>query len=162
MAEVKRLCARPILVQRAANPYLSFSCTWTTALSSLWLSFAQRQILSNGMIKLFPSLVREYSTARDLDLVVTCLAISPQDSRLRRVRVSIRCETLPKPLRNCPWRHGPFFNESMIFTVHLPMKIVGSRSDPGLIVSTCFGLPLEVGSFSFEAQGERRNTSVPT
>jgi hypothetical protein len=41
-----------------------------------------------------PSLVKEYSTAMAFDLV-TCLATNPVDSRLRRLLVSMRCETLP-------------------------------------------------------------------
>jgi hypothetical protein len=50
-----------------------------------------------------PSCVKEYSTAMAFDLV-TRLAINPVDSRLRRVLVSIRWETLPRCLRNSPCR----------------------------------------------------------
>ena len=54
-----------------------------------------------------PSCVREYSTAIAFD-AVTRLATSPVDSRLRRVLVSMRCETLPRWRRNSvPAR--PFF-----------------------------------------------------
>jgi len=87
-------------------------------------------MLVNGMINVLPSLVREYSTAIDFDLVA-CLAINPVDSRLRSVLVSIRCETLPRRRRSCPWRWGFSCSEDMIFTVHLPMKIVETIFDPG-------------------------------
>jgi hypothetical protein len=43
----------------------------------------------------FPTWVREYSTAMVFDLVKRLL-INPVDSRLRRVLVSIRWETLPR------------------------------------------------------------------
>jgi hypothetical protein len=46
----------------------------------------------------FPGWVNEYSTARGFELVVF-LAINPEHSRLRRVLVSIRCET---PLETAP------------------------------------------------------------
>jgi hypothetical protein len=45
-------------------------------------------------MNVLPSWVKEYSTAMAFDLV-TRLAINPVDSRLRRVLVSIRWETLP-------------------------------------------------------------------
>jgi hypothetical protein len=51
----------------------------------------------------FPSLVNEYSNALALDLVA-CRAINPVDSRLRRVLVSILCETLPNRRRNSACR----------------------------------------------------------
>jgi len=47
----------------------------------------------------FPTLVNEYSKALALDLVAR-RAINPVDSRLRRVLVSIRRETLPTLRRN--------------------------------------------------------------
>ena len=50
-----------------------------------------------------PSLVNEYSKALALDLVAR-LVINPLDSRLRRVLVSIRCETLPNCRRNSACR----------------------------------------------------------
>lgn len=83
----------------------------------------------NGGINVLPSLVREYSTAMDFDLVAR-LAISPVDSRLRSVLVSIRWETFPRRRRSCPWRWGPSCREDMILTVHLPMKIVETIFDP--------------------------------
>ena len=42
-------------------------------------------------------------TVTDLDCV-TFLNISPVDSRLRSVRVSIRCEIAPNRRRSCEWR----------------------------------------------------------
>jgi hypothetical protein len=42
-----------------------------------------------------PRWVKEYSTAIAFD-PVTRLTINPVDSRLRRVLVSIRCETAPR------------------------------------------------------------------
>lgn len=68
-----------------------------------------------------PDFVNEYSTAMVFDCV-TRLAINPDDSRLRRVLVSIRCETLPSWRRNCPCRYGLSLSESKILGVHLPMK----------------------------------------
>jgi hypothetical protein len=50
-----------------------------------------------------PSLVNEYSKALALDLVARRV-INPVDSRLRRVLVSIRCETLPRRRRNSACR----------------------------------------------------------
>jgi len=70
----------------------------------------------------FPSCVKEYSTAMAFDLV-TRLAINPVDSRLRRVLVSIRWETLPRCLRNSPCRWGLSFSENKTLGVHLPIKI---------------------------------------
>jgi hypothetical protein len=107
------------------------------ALSSRLWRAAQRQMLLNGMMKFLPSFVREYSTAMDLDRV-TRLSINPVDSRLRSVLVSILCEMFPKRRRSCPWRYGPDFSMSMISTVHLPMKIVGTISDPRLSLSFIF------------------------
>ena len=51
----------------------------------------------------FPGWVNEYSTARGFELVAL-LAINPEDSRLRRVLASIRCETPWRRRRNCPCR----------------------------------------------------------
>jgi hypothetical protein len=68
-----------------------------------------------------PRWVKEYSTAMALDLV-TRLVINPVDSRLRRVLVSMRCETIPIWRRNCPCRKGLCFNENKTLGVHLPMK----------------------------------------
>jgi hypothetical protein len=50
-----------------------------------------------------PSWVKEYSTEMVLDLV-TRRAINPVDSRLRRVLVSMRWETLSRTRRNSPYR----------------------------------------------------------
>lgn len=69
-----------------------------------------------------PSWVKEYSTAMAFDLV-TLRAMSPVDSRLRRVRVSMRCETLPRLRRNSPCRCGLSLSENKILGVHLPIKI---------------------------------------
>jgi len=55
----------------------------------------ERHIPLSGAIIVFPSRVNEYSTAIAFDFV-TRLSINPVDSRLRRVLVSIRCETLPR------------------------------------------------------------------
>src|SRR5262249_28623961 len=70
------------------------------ALRPIRLRSIHRQTLFNGTIKLLPNLVSEYSTVMDLDRV-TFLEISPLDSRLRSVRVSIRCEMAPKRRRSC-------------------------------------------------------------
>jgi len=54
-------------------------------------------------MSVLPSGVKEYSTASVFAFVAR-RAISPVDSRLRRVRVSIRCEMLPRWRRNSPCR----------------------------------------------------------
>ena len=69
-----------------------------------------------------PILVNEYSKALALDLVARRL-INPVDSRLRRVLVSMRWETLPTLRRKSPCRQGLSFSEKRIFGVHLPIKI---------------------------------------
>lgn len=69
-----------------------------------------------------PTGVKEYSTARTF-VLDTRLAINPVDSRLRRVFVSMRRETLPSRRRSCPCRKGLSFSENKTFAVHLPMKI---------------------------------------
>ena len=51
----------------------------------------------------FPNWVKEYSTAMAFD-PITRLEINPVDSRVRRVLVSIRCDTLPRWRRNSPCR----------------------------------------------------------
>jgi hypothetical protein len=51
----------------------------------------------------FPNWVKEYSTAMAFDPIAR-LEINPVDSRLRRVLVSIRCDTLPRWRRNSPGR----------------------------------------------------------
>ncbi len=51
----------------------------------------------------FPGQVNEYSTARGFELVAL-LEINPEDSRLRRVLVSIRYETPWRRRRNSPCR----------------------------------------------------------
>ena len=70
----------------------------------------------------FPSPVKEYSTAMVFDLV-TRLLISPVDSRLRKVLVSMRWETPPRSRRNSPCRRGLSLSENKISGVHLPIKI---------------------------------------
>src|SRR5215469_293045 len=87
-------------------------------------------MLINGPINVFPSLVKEYSTAMDFDFV-TRLAINPADSRSRRFFVSMRWDTVPRRRRNWPWRWGPSLREAKILTVHLPMKIVEILFDSG-------------------------------
>ncbi len=72
----------------------------------------------------FPSLVNEYSKALARDRVA-CRAINPVDSRLRKVLVSIRCETLPSWRRNSACRRGRSLSENKMLGVHLPMKIGG-------------------------------------
>jgi hypothetical protein len=57
--------------------------------------FAPRHIPLSGAMSFLPSCVREYSTEMAFDFV-TGFAINPADSRLRRVLVSMRCETLPR------------------------------------------------------------------
>ena len=76
-----------------------------------------------------PSRVKEYSTAMAFDLV-TFRAISPVNSSLRRVLVSMRWETLPMRRRNCPCRYGLLCSENKILGVHLPMKIGRAILDP--------------------------------
>ena len=73
----------------------------TMAFSSFLWRLAQPQTPLNGIMKVLPSFVKEYSTATDFDPVAR-LVINPADSRLRSVFVSIRCEILPKPRRNSP------------------------------------------------------------
>jgi len=74
-----------------------------------------------------PIWVKEYSTAMAFDLV-SRLAISPVDSRLRRVLVSMRCETFPRWRRNSPCRCGLSLSENKILGVHLPIKIGAGNS----------------------------------
>jgi len=50
-----------------------------------------------------PGGVKEYSTARGFELVAL-QELNPEDSRLRRVLVSIRCETPWRRRRNSPCR----------------------------------------------------------
>jgi len=69
-----------------------------------------------------PSCVNEYSAEMAFDFV-TRLAINPVDSRLRSVRVSMRCETLPTWRRNSPCRCGLSLRENRILGVHLPIKM---------------------------------------
>ena len=64
---------------------------------------AHLHIPRSGAMSVLPRWVKEYSTAIALDLV-TRLVINPVDSRLRRVLVSMRWETLPIWRRNCPCR----------------------------------------------------------
>jgi hypothetical protein len=92
--------------------------------------------LSGAMI-VFPSLLNEYSTAIGFDLI-TRLTIKPVDSRLRRVLVSIRCETPPTWRRSSPCRLGPSFSENKIVGVHLPIKIAAGLFD--LAPPFCFSL----------------------
>jgi hypothetical protein len=89
----ERFCLYPVLPSRSR----------TSAVTSLRYRFAQRHMPPSGVMIVFPSLVNEYSTAMALHCV-TRLAIKPADSRLRRVLVSMRCDTLPSWRRNCPWR----------------------------------------------------------
>jgi hypothetical protein len=84
-----------------------------------------------------PSLLNEYSTAMGFDLA-TRLTIKPVDSRLRRVLVSIRCDTLPTRRRSSPCRRGRPFSENKILGVHLPIKIGAGLFDFG----PPFGFPL--------------------
>jgi len=56
--------------------------------------FAQRHMLQSGGMIVLPSLLNEYSTAMRFDPVAR-LTTKPVDSRLRRVLVSIRCDTFP-------------------------------------------------------------------
>jgi len=85
----------------------------------------------------FPSLLNEYSTAMGFGLV-TRLTIKPVDSRLRRVLVSIRCDTLPTWRRSSPWRCGLSLSENKILGVHLPINIGAGLFD--LAPSFCSAL----------------------
>src|SRR5205807_6215632 len=76
---------------------------YTSAVTPLRYRFAQRHIPLSGAMIVLPSWVKEYSTATVLELV-TRLATSPVDSRFRRDRVSMRCETFPTRRRNSPCR----------------------------------------------------------
>ena len=95
-----------------------------TALISLRCAWAQRQTFLRGLRKDRPAFVSEYSTASDLDCVVTRRAINPADSRFLSVLVSMRGETLPTLRRNWPGRYGLSFSDSRIWKVHFPTKIV--------------------------------------
>ena len=83
-----------------------------------------------------PSWVKEYSTATVFELV-TRLATSPVDSRFRRDRVSMRCETFPTRRRNYPCRRGFSPSENKILGVHLPIKIGGEFFDPCIFFIVC-------------------------
>ena len=146
-------------VERSIHCFWFVSRSRTTAVSSLWLLFAQRQMLVNGAINVLPSLVNEYSTAMDFDLV-TRLAINPVDSRLRRVLVRIRCETLPRRRRSSPCLWGRSLSEDKILAVHLPMKIVETVFDSGL---SSFFILLQPAVKLFERDNRRKaalHTSV--
>src|SRR5262245_13730720 len=110
------------------------SCKRIAATTVLLLPSAQRQMLLKGTMNVLPSFVSEYWTAMGLPSY-TCRLIRPVDSRFRSVRVSMRCEMIRSLRRNWPWRCGPPFSAYMIFTVHLPTKIVGTRFDPSLVFS---------------------------
>jgi hypothetical protein len=86
-------------VETGARGYFERSIV---ALKPVRLRSIQRQTLFSGTMKLLPNLVSEYLTLTDLDRV-TSLEISPVVSRLRSVRVSIRCEMAPKRRRSCAW-----------------------------------------------------------
>ena len=77
----------------------------TSAVTSRRQRLAQRHMPPSGGMNVRPSGVSEYSTASAFDRV-TRRAINPVDSRLRSVRVSMRCETLPRRRRSCPCRYG--------------------------------------------------------
>ena len=120
----KRRCRLPCLdSDETSGLFPSGSRRRTTALSSFWCWLAQRHMAVSGPTKVLPSLVREYWTAKGLEFVVR-LAISPADSRLRSVRVSIRCEMIPSRRRSSPWRRGLSRSIDKTFGVHFPTKIV--------------------------------------
>jgi hypothetical protein len=68
------------------------------------------------------SWAKEYSTAMAF-VPVTRLGINPVDSRLRRVLVSMRCETLPRWQRNSRVDEAALSAKNKILNVHLPIKI---------------------------------------
>lgn len=107
-----------------------FRCT--EALTSLRYRLAQRHIPRSGAMIVLPGWVKEYSTAIGLE-VVTCLAIKPEDSRLRKVLVSIRCETPPRWRRNSPCRYDFSLSENKIFGAHLPIKIGAMTFDFSIV-----------------------------
>jgi hypothetical protein len=86
-----------------------------------------------------PCRVREYSTAAVLDLV-TRRAIKPQDSRRRRVLVSMRCEIHPRRRRSSPWRCGLSLRENKTMGVHLPIKIAAGVFDSCISIGV-IGVP---------------------
>ena len=69
-------------------------------------------------MSVLPSCVREYSSAMAFDFV-TRFEINPADSRLRRVLMSMRCETLPRGLSPRPthlnsikYRHKRYYSDA--------------------------------------------------
>jgi hypothetical protein len=96
-----------------------------------------------------PSCVREYSTAIAFD-AVTRLATSHVNSRLRRVLVSMRCETLLRWRRNSPCRRGLSLSENKICGVRLPMKVGGGTFDPGIVFIVFCLLQKSSGETTFD------------
>jgi hypothetical protein len=83
-----------------------------------------------------PNWVSEYSTPRPFDPAAP-LVINFVDSRLRRVRVSIRCEAPLSRRCSCPCRWGLSCSANKIFTVHLPTKIGRSSVDLSVVFFIC-------------------------
>jgi hypothetical protein len=97
-------------ISRGTAGYLCLSRRRTTALSSFLLPSAQRQILSNGTMKVLPSLVREYSTTRDLDRRVSSRRSCRELSRYRlptaiwpRPRAARPLASSHRESRRCRW-----------------------------------------------------------
>jgi hypothetical protein len=85
--------------RRIRATQISLRCT--SALIFVRCRRAQRHIPRSGAMIVCPGCVNEYSTARRFEMVAL-LAINPEDSRLRRVLVRIRCETPWRRRRNSP------------------------------------------------------------
>lgn len=103
-----------------------------SALMSFRFCFAHWHMLSRGRMNVLPNSVSEYSTPRPFD-PVRVLAINPVDSRLRSVRVSMRCETPLSRRRSCPCRWGLSCRANKMLTVHLPTKMGEAEFDLSLV-----------------------------
>jgi hypothetical protein len=103
-----------------------------SALMSFRFCFAHRHMLSRGAMNVLPNSVNEYSTPRPFD-PVRFLAINPVDSRLRSVRVSMRCETPLSRRRSCPCRWGLSCRANRMLTVHRPTKMGEAEFNLSLI-----------------------------
>src|SRR5580704_163427 len=115
---------------------VSASRSRTSALTSLRYRFAQPHMPPSGAMIVLPSLINEYSTVMAFDRV-TRLAIKPADSRLRRVLVSMRCDTLPSWRRNCRDKACRLARTNTL-GVHLPIKMDEAVLDPCVVFMPLF------------------------
>jgi hypothetical protein len=131
-----------------------------SALMSFRFCLAHWHMLSSGAMNVLPNLVNEYSTPRPFD-PARFLAINPVDSRLRSVRVSMRCETPLIRRCSCPCRWGVSCRENKMLTVHLPMKMGGAALFLSLVfIFMCYSVG-EIDGISAESFGTTFSFAAP-